>query len=112
MAIAHIRTFACLALVFATFAGRVIDEGNSRALDGVHVRADGPTSVDTTTDKAGRFTINNMKPGAYTVTAQSETVPLQEFHVTLAGNRTTVIELKVCSTTFDAHCGPPPRGLP
>ena len=112
MRIAHIRTFACLALVLATFAGRVIDEGNSRALDGVRVRAEGPTTVETTTDRSGRFTLPNLKPGAYTVTTQSDTVPTQEFHVTLNGSRTTIVEMKVCSTRFDAHCGPPPRGLP
>ena len=112
MAIAHIRTLACFALVVSTFAGRLIDEGNSRALDGVRIHAEGVQSADTVTDKSGRFTLSNLKPGSYTVTAQSETVPVQEFHVTLPANRTTIMDMKVCSTQYDAHCGPPPRGLP
>ena len=108
----HVRAIATLALVLAAFSGRVIDEGNSRALDGVRVHADGPTTAEATTDRAGRFTMTNLKPGPYTITTESDDVPLQEFHVTLVNNRASALDMKVCSLRFDAHCGPPARGLP
>ncbi len=112
MAMAHIRTFATFALVVTAFTGRVLDEGNGRVLDGVHVRAEGPTTSEATTDRGGRFALSNLKPGPYTVTAESDDVPMQAFHVTLPAAHTTSLDMKVCSTRYDAHCGPPPRGLP
>ncbi len=112
MALAHIRTFATFALVITAFTGRVLDEGNGRALEGVRVRAEGPVTTEATTDRGGRFSLPNLKPGPYTVTAESEDVPMQAFHVTLSPSRTTYYEMKVCSTRYDPHCGPPPRGLP
>lgn len=112
MAMAHIRTFATFALVITAFTGRVLDEGNGHVLEGVHVRTQGPTTTEATTDRGGRFALPNLKPGPYTVTAESEDVPMQEFHVTVAPARSTYLEMKVCSTRYDAHCGPPPRGLP
>jgi hypothetical protein len=112
MAMAHIRTFATLALVITAFTGRVLDEGNGRVLEGVHVRAEGPTTSEATTDRGGRFAMPNLKPGPYTVTAESDEVPAQAFHVTVAPARTTSFELRVCSTRYDAPCGPPRRGLP
>ena len=112
MAMAHIRTFATFALVITAFTGRVLDEGNGRALEGVRVRAEGPVTTEATTDHGGRFALSNLKPGPYTVTTESNDVPMQAFHVTLAPARTTYLEMKVCSTQYDAHCGPPLRGLP
>ncbi len=112
MAMAHIRTFATLALVITAFTGRVLDEGNGRVLEGVHVRAEGPMTTEATTDRDGRFALPKLKPGPYTVTAESDDVPIQEFHVNLPAARATYYEMKVCSTRYDAHCGPPPRGLP
>jgi hypothetical protein len=114
MAMAHTRTFATIVLVVAAFAGRVIDEGTGRALDGVHVRAEGASTTETSTDRNGHFNLTNLKPGPYTVTTESDTVPTQQFHVTLGANHTTVLDMKVCSTRTDLHCGPPPKfgGLP
>ena len=112
MAPRYVRAFTIFALVLATFSGRVIDEGNLRALDGVRVQIDGPSSAEATTDKTGHVTLTNLKPGPYTITTDSQQVPVQQFHITLVNNRTTVMEMRVCSTRYDAHCGPPPRGLP
>lgn len=112
MAMAHIRTFATLALLVTAFTGRVLDEGNGRVLEGVHVLAEGPTTTEATTDRDGRFALTKLKPGPYTVTAESDDVPMQAFHVTLPPARNTYFEMRVCSTRYDAHCGPPPRGLP
>jgi protocatechuate 3,4-dioxygenase beta subunit len=112
MAMAHTRSFATFILVVTMFSGRVLDEGNGRALEGVRVRAEGPVTTEATTDHGGRFALPNLKPGPYTVTTESADVPMQEFHVTLPPARTTYLDMRVCSTRYDAHCGPPPRGLP
>ncbi len=112
MAMAHIRTFATIALVVTALAGRVLDEGNGHALEGVHVLAEGPTTSEATTDRSGRYALPNLKPGPYTVTTDSDEVPMQAFHVNVAPGRSTYLDMRVCSTRYDAHCGPPPRGLP
>ncbi len=109
---AHTQTVATVALIVTVLSGRVLDEGNGRVLEGVHVLAQGPTTTEATTDRDGRFALGKLKPGPYTVTAQSDEVPMQLFHTTLAPAHTTYLEMKVCSTRYDAHCGPPPRGLP
>lgn len=107
MAIAHIRTLACVALVFTTVLGRVVDEGSRLPLSGVRVHAEGATRADTTTDRQGNFRIKDLKPGAYVVTAQSPTVPAQVFFVKVDGT-TAVHLLRVCEE--DEHCGPPSFG--
>lgn len=110
MAIAHIRTFACVALVLATVMGRVVDEGSRQPLVGVRVHVEGPTSKTVTTDKQGNFAVNGLKPGDYVVTAESAKVPSQVFLVNVKdGGMPQAHFLRVCSIE-DENCGPPSIG--
>lgn len=107
MSTAYIRTFAALAFALATFSGRLVDQTTGQPLVNVHVHAAGPSSRDAESDASGRFTIKGLRPGRYTVVVQSDDVPQQTFHVTLAGNRITALTMKACSTTLDYHCDTP-----
>jgi hypothetical protein len=107
MAIAHIRALGCVALVFLTVVGRVIDETSRLPLGGVRVHAEGATRADTTTDRQGNFRIKDLKPGPYVVTTQSGNVPSQVFFVKVDGSATMHL-LRVCEE--DEACGPPKFG--
>jgi hypothetical protein len=107
MSNAFIRSACTFALVLVTFAGTLLDRTTGQPLARVHVHAAGPSSADAVTDGHGRFTLNSLKPGAYTVTVESNDVPQQQFSVKLVQNRTTVLTMKACSTTLDYHCAGP-----
>jgi hypothetical protein len=110
MSTAHTRTIAALALVLAAFSGRLLDKTTGQPLPKVHVHAVGPVSVDATSDSTGRFTLKALRPGLYAIHVQSDDVPQQTFMVRLVPNRTTVLTMKVCSTTLDYDCGTPGGG--
>ncbi|HUA08520.1 MAG TPA: carboxypeptidase-like regulatory domain-containing protein [Candidatus Acidoferrales bacterium] len=107
---AHTRLAATLALALATFSGTLVDQTTGQPLTKVHVHAAGPVSADATTDARGRWLMKNLRPGAYTVTVESNDVPQQSFKVKLAGSRITVVTIKACSTTLDYHCATPGGG--
>lgn len=110
MAIAHIRTLACVAIVLVTVLGRVVDEGSRLPIVGVRVHAEGPTKATATTDRLGNFTINNLKPGSYVLTTEASNVPAQVFLVNVAANKPPQFHaFRVCSDD-DEHCGPPGFG--
>ncbi len=110
MSSAHIRSLGCVALVFATFSGHVVDVTTGQPMPGVHIHLAGAATSDVTTDAAGRFVIRRLRPGGYTISVESDDVPEQDFPVKLVANRITVLDLKVCSTTLDYHCGGPGGG--
>lgn len=107
MSNAFIRTASTFALVLVTFAGTLIDQTTGQPLTKVHVDAAGPASASATTDAHGRFTLAKLKPGAYTLTVESDDVPPQEFKVTLAPKPIVAMTIKACSTTLDYHCAGP-----
>jgi hypothetical protein len=107
MSMPHTRALATLALALATFSGQIVDQTTGQPLTKVHVQASGPTSAGATSDARGRFTLKALRPGRYTIQLQSDDVPQQTFHVTLAPNRNTVLTMKACSTTLDYHCAAP-----
>jgi hypothetical protein len=103
----HSRTFLTLGLMFAIFAGQIVDQTTGQPLTHVHVHATGPSRGSAVTDSQGHFTIKNLKGGAYTIEIESDDVPQQTFRVSLHPNRTTVLTMKACSTTLDYHCANP-----
>ena len=107
---AHFRALACVAIVLVTVLGRVVDEGSRLPMVGVRVHADGPTRATVTTDKQGKFTISNLKPGSYVVTTEASHVPSHVFLVNVrAGSIPQFHSFRVCSDD-DEHCGPPDFG--
>lgn len=105
MPAAHIRAMLGLALALAVFSGRVLDVTTGEPLAGVTVRVTGPSTATVTSDRTGRFTIRALRPGNYTVTMHSADVPVQRATVRLRANATTTLDLHICSTTLDYHCG-------
>jgi hypothetical protein len=105
MLTAHIRAAFSLALALAVFAGRLLDTTTGQPLPGVTVQLSGPSTASVTSDRLGRFTIKSLKAGTYTVTMQSKDVPQQRINVDLHANTTTVLDIKICSSTLDYHCG-------
>ena len=105
MLTSHTRAALTFALVLSVFAGRLVDTTTGQPLPGVTVRLSGLSTASVTSDRLGRFTIKALKPGSYTVTMQSKDVPQQRVNVTLRANTTTVLDLRICSTTLDYHCG-------
>ncbi len=105
MLTAHIRSALTLALALAVFAGRLLDTTTGQPLTGVTIHVEGPSAATVTSDQLGRFTIKSLKSGTYTVTMQSKDVPFQRITVQLHANTTTVLDIKICSSTLDYHCG-------
>ncbi len=105
MLTSHTRAALTVALVLSVFAGRLVDTTTGQPLPGVSIRLAGPSSASVTSDRLGRFRIKALKPGSYTVKMQSQDVPQQQIGVTLRANTTTVLDIKICSTTLDYHCG-------
>jgi hypothetical protein len=107
---AYTRSIACLALALATFSGTLVDTTTGQPLSKVRVHLSGPSTADATSDEHGRFTLKDLKAGAYSVTLQSNDVPPQTFKVTLHDKQTLVLTMKACSTTLDYHCAGPGGG--
>jgi predicted RNA methylase len=110
MSMRYTSTFVALALAFATLSGHVVDLTTGQSMPGVTVQMQGPTTATATSDKTGHVAFKSLKPGDYTIQIQSNDVPAQQFKLTLKSGQTTVIDLKVCSTTLDYHCGTPGGG--
>jgi len=110
MSIAYTRSLASLALVLATFSGQLLDRTTGQPLVHVQVHLSGPSTGDATSNAHGRFTLSQLKPGSYTIDVESNDVPQQSFHTTLAAGRTTTLTIKACSTTLDYHCDAPSDG--
>ncbi len=87
----------------AVFSGHVLDKTTGQPLAGVHVALG---AAHATTDKAGRFALNRVRPGTTTITLESDDVPLQRITVTI-GAPATARDLRACSTTLDYNCGAP-----
>lgn len=107
MSTTHIRSVASFALAVIMFSGQFLDQTTSQPLAHVNVHLSGPATASTTTNTQGRFAFRSLRPGTYTVEAESNDVPPQTFHVTLRRNRATVLNVTLCSTTLDYHCATP-----
>jgi protocatechuate 3,4-dioxygenase beta subunit len=107
MSMAHIRSLATLTFAVIAFSGQLLDQTTGQPLTHVTVAVSGPANAKATTDAQGRFSFKSLKPGAYTVTADSDDVPPQTFHVTVKRNQSASLTVKLCSTTLDYHCGAP-----
>jgi hypothetical protein len=110
MSNAHTRSFLSLVLALAAISGQLLDQTTGQPLTRVHVHAAGPSHGDATSDAHGRFTISGLRPGRYTIDVESNDVPQQSFHVTVAPNHTAALTMKACSTTLDYHCAVPGGG--
>jgi Carboxypeptidase regulatory-like domain len=104
----RIKPFAVLALALVTFWGTLLDKTTNQPLTMVRVNATGPSTARASTDSRGKFTLNNLKPGQYTITVQSRDVPQQTFDYKITKSTTQTI--KACSTTLDYHCNSPGGG--
>jgi hypothetical protein len=103
----RIKALASLVLALATFSGTLVDKTTGQPLTHVLVHVSGLSNAYATTDAHGRFTVKDLRPGGYNVTVESNDVPQQTFHVTLAADHITVLTIKACSTTLDYHCATP-----
>ncbi|HTX59318.1 MAG TPA: carboxypeptidase-like regulatory domain-containing protein [Verrucomicrobiae bacterium] len=102
------RTATVLAGLLATvLLGRVTDITTGQPLPGVKIAVG---SHRTKTDAHGRYRLEGLAPGHYTLTASSSDVPPQHESVDVEGAQTT-LDLSLCSTTLDYSCagaGPGP----
>jgi hypothetical protein len=110
MSNAHTRSLLSLAVALAVLSGQLLDQTTGQPLTHVSVHASGPSRGAATSDAHGRFTIGGLRPGRYTIDVESNDVPQQTFHVTVAPNGTTPLTMKACSTTLDYHCAMPGGG--
>jgi hypothetical protein len=108
MSTAYIRGLAAFSLALVTFWGTLLDKTTNQPLTMVRVNATGPSTARASTDSRGKFTLNNLKPGQYTITVQSNDVPQQSFDYKIT--RSTTQTIKACSTTLDYHCAGPGGG--
>ncbi|HTU68880.1 MAG TPA: carboxypeptidase regulatory-like domain-containing protein [Candidatus Baltobacteraceae bacterium] len=108
MSNAYIRGIAGFALALVTFWGTLLDQTTNQPLTAVQVNATGPSTARASTNSRGKFTLNNLKPGHYTITVQSKDVPPQQFDYKIT--RSTTQTIKACSTTLDYHCAGPGGG--
>jgi len=108
MAKPYSHCLAALVLALLTFNGTLLDRTTGQPLTGVRVETAGPTRALAVSDASGRFRMNNLQPGRYTMTVRSNDVPRQTFSFTLTGNMTRTF--RACSTTLDYNCAGPGGG--
>ena len=106
----HIRTWLSLALAVAVLSGHIVDQTTDQPLVGVKITLSGASKAVATTDRNGRFRLTGLKPGTYTLTMESNDVPPQTSSVRLRSGEIRAVDLKLCSTTLDYHCGPASPG--
>ena len=107
----HTRTFLTFALALALLAGRVTDLTTGQPLAGVTVVVTSTHGGGSTkTDRDGRFRFPGVKAGIFSLSFESQDVPPQSATVKVSANQTRVIDIKLCSTTLDYHCGPATGG--
>ena len=106
----RLRAFASAAasvFALAVLYGRVTDLTTGQPLTHVSVTVDRAHHAITGQD--GHYRIAGLKPGSYTLTLQSNDVPLQQASVTVrSGAAKTQADLTACSTTLDYACHPSP----
>src|SRR5580700_11405397 len=100
----HTRSILSMALILATFAGRLVDVTTGQPLPGVRLVLSGPSTAAVTSDRLGRFSIKGLKAGSYTAIIQGKDVPPQRTSVHLRAG-INVLDLRICSATLDYHCG-------
>jgi hypothetical protein len=91
------------AFALAVLSGHVFDRTTGQGL--AHVRVS-VGSAHAVTDAAGRYVLRGVKPGAATVTLESDDVPLERESIVL-GAGATRHDFHACSTTLDYNCGAP-----
>lgn len=91
-----------------TIAGKVTDSVSGAGLSGVKV-SDGTPARDVTTNASGNYTISNVPPGTYTVTASKSGYVTQSKpgQIVTAGNTKTVNFSLVASPTGTITVGNP-----
>ena len=99
---AQLATIAALAL--AVLFGQVTDRTTGQPMPHVKLQLHGSMHVTAITDRSGRYKLNGLRPGVYSVTLSSSDVPPVRTHVHV-GVRTTRRNFVVCSTTLDYSCG-------
>jgi hypothetical protein len=106
----HTRTVLSLALAFAVLSGQLTDLTTGQPLSGVNVKVSGPSTGSAISDRNGRFKIAGLKAGNYSLRLESADVPVQSASARLRSGQTLVLNLKLCSSTLDYHCGSPGGG--
>jgi hypothetical protein len=103
----HARSLGVIGILGVTLlSGRVLDRTTGQPLSNVQIHA---ARASTSTDKDGRFRLTGLTPGTYTLTLQSDDVPLERVRVTIKAGR-NVRDVRACSTTLDYGCGTAPPG--
>ena len=99
MKASQLATAASLAA--ALLVGRVTDATTGQPLPDVTIAIG---SHRTTTDAHGRYRLDGLTPGHYTVSASSQDVPPQHRSVVVKPSAQTKLDLVLCSTTLDYSC--------
>lgn len=95
-----VRFGSVLAVVLATLGGRVTDVTTGQPLVGVTVRVGSATAK---TDGDGHFRLRSLKPGAATITLESNDVPATRFPIVVKRGA-NAHDFRACSTTLDFGC--------
>ncbi len=98
---AQLATVVTLAL--AVLFGQVTDRTTGQPMPRVTLHLRGSIRATATTDRSGRYRLDGLRPGVYTVTLESNDVPPVSTRVHV-GVRTTRRNFVVCSTTLDYSC--------
>lgn len=91
--------FAVLAVTF--LSGRIVDRTTGQPLPGVRVTL---ADASATTGGDGRYRLRGLVPGTFTLTLQSNDVPVERLRVKLAPGANER-DVRACSTTLDYGCG-------
>lgn len=75
----------------AAISGKVIDNASQEAVAGVEVKVSADQSA--TTDEEGKFSIDGLEPGTYTVTIEADGYESFSQEVMLEGNKELEIAL-------------------
>ena len=90
--------------VFGTLVGQVVFEGNNLAIENASISTNPPTST-VLTDNLGRFSIDNIKTGSYTIRAEKSSLLSAIETVTIFEGKTTNVVIQM--TEADESNTPP-----
>jgi len=100
-----LRKFAVTAaLTLPVLSGRIVDRTTGQPMFGVHVTITGAANATTITNRVGRYTLRNLRPGRYRIAVRGKGMPTVRRRITLS-NKNAVANFVVCSVALDYSCG-------
>ncbi len=80
--------------VFGSLFGEVLTESDNMAIEGATISSNPPTSI-VFTDSLGRFALENIKTGTYSIRAEKEGYATQIASISIFENQTAALEIKM-----------------